>query len=57
MEEIKKNSDQDLFQFLEDELKLFEETGESFSQIILIVQILIMSLVLDNSSHFDPFSN
>ena len=38
-------------------LKVFEETRESLSQIILIVQILIMSLVLDNSSHFDPFSN
>ena len=36
MEEINKNSDQDLFQFLEDELKLFEETCEEFNGIFLL---------------------
>ena len=33
METVKTNSDPDLFKFLEDELKLFEETCQEFNGI------------------------
>ena len=49
MEAINKNSDQDLFQFLEDELKLFEETCEEFNGIFIIQQVQI---VINISQHF-----
>ena len=37
METINKDSDQDLFQFLEDELKLFEKTCEEFNGIFYLL--------------------
>ena len=49
MEAINKNSDQDLFQFLEDELKLFEETCEEFNGIFIIQQV---QTVINISQHF-----
>ena len=45
METINRKSDQDLFQFLEAELKLFEETCQEFNGIfILKVQIVIKKI-------------
>ena len=56
METINKDSDQDLFQFLEDELKLFEKTCEEFNGIFYLLSSKYTSRIYNYFSTFQKLN-